>query len=81
MGLLLLLPRKLGDKMKPGDNFLVYLIVYPVGRFLLEFIRLEYSPVWGININQTVMAVIALASSAILIYRHVKKEKPAGEEA
>jgi len=81
MGLLLLLPRKLGDKMKPGDNFLVYLIVYPVGRFLLEFIRLEYSPVWGININQTVMAVIALASSALLIYRHVKKEKPADEEA
>jgi phosphatidylglycerol:prolipoprotein diacylglycerol transferase len=44
MAILLWLPRKFGTKMKPGDNFLVYLIVYPIGRFLLEFIRLEYSP-------------------------------------
>jgi len=73
MGLLLLLPRKLGDKLKPGDNFLVYLIVYPVGRFLLEFIRLEYSPIAGININQTVMAIIAVASAAFLVARHLKK--------
>jgi len=74
MGLLLLLPRKLGDKLKPGDNFLVYLIVYPVGRFLLEFIRLEYSPIAGININQTVMAIIAVVSAAFLVARHLKKK-------
>lgn len=80
MGLLLLLPRKLGDKLKPGDNFLVYLIVYPVGRFLLEFIRLEYSPIAGININQTVMAIIAVVSAAFLVARHLKK-KDSNQEA
>jgi phosphatidylglycerol:prolipoprotein diacylglycerol transferase len=73
MFLLLWLSRKFSDKLKKGDIFLVYLIVYPVGRFLLEFIRLEYSPIAGININQTVMAVIAVLSSGFLIYRHLKK--------
>ena len=81
MGILLLLPRKLGDKMKPGDNFLVYLIIYPVGRFFLEFIRLEYSPIAGINANQTVMAVIAVLATAILVWRHVKKDNKKEEPA
>jgi len=76
MFLLLWLPRKLGDKMKPGDNFLVYMIFYGVGRFLLEFIRLEYSPIAGININQAVMGVIVVVSSAALILRHLKKKEP-----
>jgi len=80
MALLLLLPRKLGAKMKPGDNFLVYLIVYPIGRFLLEFIRLEYSPIAGININQTVMAVIAILSAGVLVFRHLQKSQPAKAE-
>ena len=72
MCILLWLPRKFGARMKPGDNFLVYLIVYPVGRFLLEFIRLEYSPVAGININQTIMAVTAVGAAIALILRHGK---------
>ena len=79
MCLLLWLPRKLGDKMKPGDNFLVYLIVYSVGRFFLEFIRLEYSPILGKNINQIVMAVIAVTATVILIWRHIKKNNPKSE--
>jgi phosphatidylglycerol---prolipoprotein diacylglyceryl transferase len=77
MYMLLLLPRKLGDKLKPGDNFLIYLIIYPVGRFFLEFIRLEYSPIAGLNINQTVMAVVAVAATITLVVRHLKKKEPA----
>ncbi|MHB8087565.1 MAG: prolipoprotein diacylglyceryl transferase [Anaerolineaceae bacterium] len=76
MLLLLWLPRKLGDKMKPGDNFLVYMIFYGIGRFLLEFIRLEYSPIAGININQTIMGVVVVISTAVLVLRHVKKKEP-----
>jgi phosphatidylglycerol---prolipoprotein diacylglyceryl transferase len=78
--LLLWLPRKLGDKMKPGDNFLVYMIFYGVGRFLLEYIRFEYSPIAGININQTVMGVIVVVSSVALVLRHLKKKEPVAEE-
>jgi phosphatidylglycerol:prolipoprotein diacylglycerol transferase len=70
MALLLWLGRKLAASLKPGDIFLVYLIVYPFGRFMLEFLRLDPGQVGGANINQIIMAVIALAASALLVYRH-----------
>jgi phosphatidylglycerol---prolipoprotein diacylglyceryl transferase len=75
MCLLLWLPRKLGEKMKPGDNFLVYVLFYAVGRFVLEFIRFEDSPILGININQLVMAVLGIASICLLVWRHIKKKE------
>jgi len=46
------------------------LIVYPVGRFLLDFLRLDASMVAGININQTVMAVVAVLAALTLFLRH-----------
>ncbi len=58
--------------LKNGDVFLIYLVTYPAMRFLLEFIRLDPSPVAGINANQAFMGVIALASLALLIYRHTR---------
>lgn len=80
MGVLIWMDNKFGKKLKTGDIFLMYLIIYPVGRFFLEFIRVDYSPIAGININQTLMAVIAVVSSAVLIIRHLRKEKPAEPE-
>ena len=70
MGFLLWLTRRFKTAMKPGDLFLVYLVTYPVGRFFLEFLRLDASQVAGINANQTLMAIIAICSSATLIWRH-----------
>lgn len=76
MAILLFLGRKIKAKLFPGDIFLVYLIVYPLGRFLLEFIRLDPSNVGGINANQTIMAVIAILSLIGLILKHtVFKER------
>ena len=69
MTVLLILGRKFKDKLFRGDIFLIYLIIYPVGRFLLEFIRLDPSNVGGINVNQTIMAVIAVSSLIILILK------------
>jgi prolipoprotein diacylglyceryltransferase len=48
------------DRLKMGDVFLTYLVIYPLGRFLLEFLRLDPSPVANININQTIMLVIMI---------------------
>mgnify|MGYP002412755321 FL=1 len=70
MGLLLWLGRKYSDRLRPGDIFLTYLIVYPIGRFFLEFLRLDSSQVAGINANQTLMAVIAVLASIALYLRH-----------
>ena len=77
MGVLLWLGKKFSAKLKSGDIFLIYLIIYPVGRFFLEFIRIEYSPIAGININQTLMAVIAICAALVLFLRHRKSSKPA----
>ncbi len=74
MLVLLWIARKFESKLKPGDVFLVYLIIYPVGRFFLEFIRIVYSPIAGINSNQWLMAVIAVAASISLLVRHLPKK-------
>jgi phosphatidylglycerol:prolipoprotein diacylglycerol transferase len=69
MVILLWMGRKLKDRLLPGDIFLTYLVIYPVGRFFLEFIRLDPSNVGGVNANQTIMAVIAIAAVVTLIVR------------
>ena len=69
-GVMLWLEKRYSDKLKPGDLFLVYLIIYPIGRFLLEFLRLDPSLIGGVNFNQTFMLVIALAAGLFMIIRH-----------
>ncbi len=69
-GILLYVGRKYKTKLYRGDIFLLYLVLYPVIRFALEYLRLDPSPVAGININQTVMGIVAVLSITILIIRH-----------
>jgi phosphatidylglycerol:prolipoprotein diacylglycerol transferase len=76
MALLLWMGRRYADRLKTGDLFLTYLIGYPIGRFLLEFMRLD-SPVIGtINTNQIFMLVVALASGAAIFMRHRQGKSP-----
>jgi len=70
MFFLLWLSRRYQRFLKAGDVFLIYLVTYPVARFLLEFLRLDASHVGGINANQALMAVIALASALAFYWRH-----------
>ena len=70
MGVLLYLSRKWRDRLYTGDLMLVYLIIYPVGRFFLEFLRLDPAEVGGLDINQMVMAVVAVSAAAFLAWRH-----------
>jgi phosphatidylglycerol:prolipoprotein diacylglycerol transferase len=67
---LMWITRQYQDRLKKGDLFLVYLIFYPVGRFFLDFLRLDASKVFSININQTLAAVVAVCAAAALIWRH-----------
>jgi len=64
--------RKYGDRLLPGDLFLAYLVGYPVGRFFLEFIRLDYVPLWGVNVNQMLMLLVAVISALTIFLRHRK---------
>jgi phosphatidylglycerol:prolipoprotein diacylglycerol transferase len=72
MFFLLWLSRRYANRLKPGDLLLIYLITYPVGRFFLEFIRVDSAMAGGVNINQAVMAGVALVSAALLFWRHRK---------
>jgi phosphatidylglycerol:prolipoprotein diacylglycerol transferase len=73
------LGRKYDDRLINGDLFLIYLIAYPLGRFSLEFLRLDPSHVAGININQTVMLVVALSAVGVLVWRHWKSGRSEAE--
>jgi phosphatidylglycerol:prolipoprotein diacylglycerol transferase len=65
------------QQLKKGDLFLIYLISYPLIRFLLDFLRLDASEIAGVNANQTFMLVVmALAVFALLI-RHKKPQSNA----
>ncbi|UCH59091.1 MAG: prolipoprotein diacylglyceryl transferase [Anaerolineales bacterium] len=70
MGFLLWIGRRYPDKLKAGDLFLMYLIGYPVGRFLLEFLRLDSAQIAGINANQTFMLVVMILAAGLLFWRH-----------
>lgn len=72
MALLLWVGRRYQERLKTGDIILIYMIVYPVGRFFLDFIRLDPAMVAGVNANQTVMAIVALLAAGALIWRHSK---------
>jgi phosphatidylglycerol:prolipoprotein diacylglycerol transferase len=81
VALLLWLGRKYDDRLFNGDLFLIYLITYPLGRFLLEFLRLDPSQVGGININQTIMLLVALSATGVLVWRHWKNRTAVVETA
>ncbi|MDX9991899.1 MAG: prolipoprotein diacylglyceryl transferase [Anaerolineales bacterium] len=71
---LLWLSRRFGDRLSPGDLFLTYLVTYPIGRFLLDFLRLDASMLGGINANQTFMAIVAILAAGTLIWRQKQRQ-------
>jgi phosphatidylglycerol:prolipoprotein diacylglycerol transferase len=76
MGFLLFLERRFAAKLKEGDLFLSYLIGYPIGRFFLEYLRID-SPRFGtINVNQIFMLIVAIVAAFLLFWRHRKHETP-----
>ncbi len=79
MAFLLWAARRFVNRLLPGDIFLMYLVLYPFIRFWLEFIRIDHSNVGGLNINQTLMALIGLLSLGFLIRRHRRPKPFAGE--
>ncbi|HQP08486.1 MAG TPA: prolipoprotein diacylglyceryl transferase [Anaerolineaceae bacterium] len=87
MGLLLYIGIQYKDHIKNGDIFRVYMFMYPFARFFLEYLRLDPSPVGNININQTLMAVLMVASVGWMVYAYrdrikfLNRGKPAVETA
>ena len=70
MGILLWMGRHFEKWLKAGDLFYIYMIMYSIGRFSLEFLRLDASQVGGINFNQTFVILVALVAGVLLYLNH-----------
>jgi phosphatidylglycerol---prolipoprotein diacylglyceryl transferase len=70
MAVLLIVGRRFEKWLKPGDLFYFYVISYSVGRFALEFLRIDSAQVGGINFNQTFMVVIAIVMGGLIFWNH-----------
>lgn len=77
--LLLTIGRTKEEKLLPGDLLYIYMIVYAIGRFGLEFLRLDASFVGSININQMVLAVVAVLGAALLVFNHLRAKRAAAD--
>jgi phosphatidylglycerol:prolipoprotein diacylglycerol transferase len=70
MAVLLWMGRRFEKWLKPGDLFFIYMIMYSIGRFSLDFLRLDASQVGGINFNQTFVVFVALAAGVFFYLNH-----------
>ena len=70
MAVLLWVARRFEKWLRPGDIFFMYMIMYSIGRFGLEFLRLDASQVGGINFNQTFVVIVALVAGLFLFLDH-----------
>ncbi len=71
-GLLFWISRRFEDSLIPGDIFLLYIIWYPTGRFMLEFMRTDswFFPGTPFNVVHLLSIIAVGASIALLIIRH-----------
>ena len=75
MFFLLWFARRFDSVLKAGDIFLAYLGFYSLGRFLLEFLRLDISLINGFNINQIFFAIVFVCVGIGLYMRHRPAQK------
>jgi prolipoprotein diacylglyceryltransferase len=74
---LLTLARRHLDKLQVGDLTALYLVLYAVGRTLLELVRLDSRTVslagvdLGIPVATLVSIIIAMPMAGLLLWRHV----------
>jgi phosphatidylglycerol:prolipoprotein diacylglycerol transferase len=69
-GLLLLLARRFGHRLRQGDLLLVYGFLYPLGRILVETQRPDAWTLGGVPTAQLIGAVSIVLCAALLIWRH-----------
>jgi len=69
-GVLLYVSRRWGARLQDGDLALLYLVLYPLGRFFAEFQRPDAWTIGGIPTAQVIGIVSIVGASAVLIYRH-----------
>ena len=69
-GVLLYIARRYTDRLKKGDLFLIYGILYPLGRILVETQRPDAWTILGIPTAQLIGGISIVVCSAVLWLRH-----------
>lgn len=75
---------RLPDKLRNGDIILGYLILYPLGRFIVEFFRPDAWTMGGLATAQWIAIACVVGGLVTLILRHVfwnREESPIEEPA
>jgi len=67
---LMYVSRRYSDRLKDGDIFLLYGVLYPVLRFLIEFQRPDAWKIAGVATAQWIAIGSILLCSGLLLYRH-----------
>ena len=62
---------RLGDKLRNGDVFIGYIILYPLGRFFIEFLRPDAWKMGGLATAQWIALGCVVGGVIILVLRHV----------
>ena len=65
------LSRRWGERLLKGELLCVYLILYPLGRILVEFYRLDSTAVGGVPVAQWLSAVVMVGSAGVIAYRRL----------
>ncbi len=69
---LIYIGRRFKDRLLNGDLMLLYLLMYPVIRILMDFLRLDSAGVGSITIAQLVSGVIFVVALGLLLLRHFR---------
>jgi phosphatidylglycerol:prolipoprotein diacylglycerol transferase len=69
--------RRWRNRLIPGDVLLGYLVVYPLGRFFIEYLRPDAWMVGPLAAAQVVALITAAASIALLMIRHKRRSAAA----
>lgn len=69
-GILMWLGRQKRIRLREGDLLWVYLIIYSLGRFAIELIRLDSATVGGLKTPAVVAILTIVIAWTMLVYRH-----------
>ncbi len=73
---MLWLERRYRQHLREGDLVLIYMILYPVGRFLLDFVRLDSNGIGALTTAQWASLAAAIIAGFLLAVRHFRPRKP-----
>jgi phosphatidylglycerol:prolipoprotein diacylglycerol transferase len=77
---LMIVPRRYADRLLKGDVFLLWCILYPLGRILVEFQRPDAWMLGPVAAAQAVSLGAIIFAASIMVYRHrFRKPAPEGE--